>query len=75
VHPAGAFYLYVNVEGFRGASDPGAAFTAAVLEEAQVCVVPGGGFGTPGWIRASYATAEAIAVEGITRVARSLTAG
>jgi len=74
VHPAGAFYLYINVEGFRGAEDPGAAFTAAVLEEAQVCVVPGGGFGTPGWIRASYATAESVAVEGMTRMARVLTA-
>ena len=74
VHPAGAFYLYLQVESFRGASDPGAAFTAAVLEEAQVCVVPGSGFGTPGWIRASYATAEAVAVEGITRVARCLMA-
>lgn len=74
VHPAGAFYIYVNVEGFRGAADPGGAFAAAVLEEQQVAIVPGSAFGTPNWIRASYATTEAIAVEGITRIAKCLTA-
>ena len=74
VHPAGAFYIYVNVEGFRGAADPGAAFAAAVLEEHQVAIVPGSAFGTPNWIRASYATTESIAVEGVTRIATCLTA-
>jgi aspartate aminotransferase len=74
VHPAGAFYLYVNVAGFRGAADPGAAFAAAVLDEQQVAIVPGSAFGTPAWIRASYATTESIAVEGVTRIATCLTA-
>jgi aspartate aminotransferase len=74
VHPAGAFYIYVNVEGFRGAADPGGAFAAAVLEEQQVAIVPGSAFGTPNWIRASYATTESIAVEGVTRIATCLTA-
>jgi aspartate aminotransferase len=74
VQPAGAFYIYVNVEGFRGAADPGAAFAAAVLEEYQVAIVPGSAFGTPNWIRASYATTDAIAVEGVTRIAKCLTA-
>ncbi len=73
VHPAGAFYLYVNVEGFEGAADPGAAFAAAVLERENVAVVPGGAFLTPNWIRMSYATTQEIAVEGITRIARCLT--
>ncbi len=74
VHPAGAFYIYVNVAGFRGAADPGAAFASAVLEEHQVAIVPGSAFGTPDWIRASYATTESVAVEGVTRIARCLTA-
>lgn len=74
VHPAGAFYVYVNVEGFRGAEDPGAAFAAAVLEEKGVAVVPGSAFLTPGWIRASYATAQSVAVEGVTRIGQCLTA-
>lgn len=73
VNPAGAFYLYINVAGFRGAADAGAAFAAAMLEEYQVAVVPGSAFLTPNWIRASYATTESVAVEGVTRIARCLT--
>jgi aspartate aminotransferase len=72
VHPAGAFYLYVNVAGFEGAADAGATFAERVLERENVAVVPGGAFLTPDWIRMSYATAEATAVEGITRIARCL---
>jgi aspartate aminotransferase len=65
--------LYVNVAGFEGAADPGAAFAARVLEREGVAIVPGGAFLTPDWIRMSYATSEDIAVEGITRIARCLT--
>ncbi len=74
VYPAGAFYLYVNVEGFQGADDPASRFASVLLEQEQVAVVPGGAFLTPGWIRASYATSLDIAVEGVTRIARCLTA-
>ncbi len=73
VHPAGAFYLYVNVAGFEGAADAGGAFAARVLERENVAVVPGSAFLTPDWIRMSYATTEAIAVEGVTRIARCYT--
>ena len=73
VHPAGAFYLYINVAGFEGAADAGAAFAARVLEHEHVAVVPGSAFLTPDWVRMSYATTEAIAVDGVTRIARCLT--
>lgn len=73
IHPAGAFYLYVNVAGFEGAADAGAAFAERVLERENVAVVPGNAFLTPDWIRMSYATTQAIAVEGITRIARCFT--
>jgi aspartate aminotransferase len=75
VHPAGAFYLYLNVAGFAGAADAGSAFAERVLERENVAVVPGSAFLTPDWIRMSYATTEAIAVEGITRVARCFVEG
>lgn len=75
VHPAGAFYLYMNVAGYAGAADAGATFAERVLERENVAVVPGSAFLTPDWIRMSYATTEAIAVEGITRVARCFTEG
>ena len=73
VHPAGAFYLYVNVAGFEGATDAGATFAERVLERETVAVVPGSAFLTPNWIRMSYATTQSIAVEGVTRIARCLT--
>jgi len=73
VQPDGAFYLYINVAGFLGADDAGAAFAQRVLEQENVAVVPGSAFLTPDWIRMSYATTEAIAVEGVTRIARCLT--
>ncbi len=74
VFPAGAFYLYVNVSSFGG-DNPGARFSEALLEKHQVAVVPGSAFLTPDWIRASYATSDEIAVEGMRRIAQLLTAG
>jgi aspartate aminotransferase len=74
VHPAGAFYLYLDVSSFGG-DDPGARFAAALLDAHQVAVVPGSAFLTPAWIRASYATTEAIAVDGVQRIVRLLAAG
>jgi aspartate aminotransferase len=74
VYPAGAFYLYLDVSSFGG-DDPGARFAAALLDRHQVAVVPGSAFLTPHWIRASYATTEAIAVDGVQRIVRQLTAG
>lgn len=76
VHPAGAFYLYVNVADHSpGDNDAGAAFATQLLEQEQVAVVPGGAFLTPDWVRMSYATSQHIAVEGVTRLARCLTQG
>lgn len=74
VHPEGAFYLYVNVAGYQGAADAGGRFAQQVLEQEGVAIVPGSAFLTPDWIRMSYSTRQSIAVEGITRIARCLTA-
>lgn len=71
VHPAGAFYLYIDVSSFGG-DDPGARFAQALLEQHQVAVVPGSAFLTPNFIRASYATADEIAIEGVRRIAHLL---
>ena len=43
-----------------------------ILREAEVAVVPGEAFGTPGYFRFSYALAEADLVEGVNRVANLL---
>ncbi|MFX3617088.1 MAG: pyridoxal phosphate-dependent aminotransferase [Sporolactobacillus sp.] len=58
VKPQGAFYLFPNIReactacGFKEVSD----WVAALLDEEQVAVVPGAGFGAPDYIRLSYAT-------------------
>jgi aspartate/methionine/tyrosine aminotransferase len=43
-----------------------------VLEEAEVAVVPGEAFGTPGYLRMSYALGDDDLVEGVTRMQRLL---
>jgi aspartate aminotransferase len=54
VEPDGAFYLF-----FRAPGGDGTAFATRLLEEAGVAVVPGAAFGTPEWVRVSYAAARA----------------
>ncbi|HEU4629360.1 MAG TPA: pyridoxal phosphate-dependent aminotransferase [Gemmatimonadaceae bacterium] len=70
IPPAGAFYLYLDVShGAPGEDDPGTAVARRLLDEADVAVVPGAAFGTPGWIRLSYAAPLPRVVEGVRRVA------
>jgi aspartate aminotransferase len=58
VKPKGAFYLFPNVaevvtnNGFTTVDD----WVKALLEEEQVALVPGSGFGSPDNVRLSYAT-------------------
>lgn len=69
--PQGAFYLYPNVAeaakltGHVSVDD----FVAALLEEANVAVVPGSGFGTPENIRLSYATSLELLEKATQRIA------
>jgi aspartate/methionine/tyrosine aminotransferase len=39
-----------------------------ILDEAEVAVVPGEAFGTPGYLRLSYALSDADITEGVTRM-------
>ncbi|MGA1502819.1 MAG: aminotransferase class I/II-fold pyridoxal phosphate-dependent enzyme, partial [Candidatus Nanopelagicales bacterium] len=43
-----------------------------ILDEAEVAVVPGEAFGTPGYLRLSYATSDADIEEGVARMAALL---
>lgn len=63
----GAFYLFPNIEALGlGASD----FATRLLEEEKVAVVPGEGFGAPGYMRLSYAVADEVIDKGLERLAR-----
>jgi aspartate/methionine/tyrosine aminotransferase len=72
--PEGAFYAYPQVKGLLGREydartiDTSADLAEYILEEAEVAVVPGEAFGTPGYLRLSYALGDDDLVEGITRL-------
>ena len=61
----GAFYLFPNIEKLGlSAAD----FAKRILEEEKVAVVPGEGFGAPGYIRLSYATSDEVIEKGLGRL-------
>ncbi|MEV0144622.1 MULTISPECIES: pyridoxal phosphate-dependent aminotransferase [unclassified Nonomuraea] len=76
--PKGAFYAYPSIKelvgkelrGRRPASS--AELAELILEEAEVAVVPGEAFGTPGYFRLSYALGDDDLVEGVSRMAKLL---
>ena len=76
--PEGAFYVYPSVKGVLGKQIRGqrpttsAALAGVILDEAEVAVVPGEAFGTPGYLRLSYATSDADITEGVGRMATLL---
>jgi aspartate aminotransferase len=75
IEPQGAFYLFVDVSNTFGRAYNGRTvnssddFAAALLEEKQVAVVPGTGFGAPDYIRLSYALATEQMLKGLERIA------
>lgn len=76
--PEGAFYAYPDVTAWIGRELKGQTITSssdlasAILDHAEVAVVPGEAFGTPGYLRFSYALADDELAEGIDRIARLL---
>lgn len=70
IKPQGAFYLLPEVTealektGFTSVDD----FAKALLEEANVAIIPGSGFGSPQTIRLSYATSIELIEEAIRRI-------
>lgn len=63
----GAFYLFPNIVEL---GIDAAAFAAQLLEEEKVAVVPGEGFGAPGYIRLSYAVSDEVIEKGLERLER-----
>jgi aspartate aminotransferase len=74
--PLGAFYVYPSVKGLFGRPIAGRVATTSaeladlILDEAEVAVVPGEAFGTPGYVRMSYALGDEDLAEGVTRIAK-----
>jgi aspartate aminotransferase len=63
--PDGAFYLFVNIKEL---SNDSLAFCKRLLEESEVAVVPGAGFGAEGYFRFSFATSLENIEKGIKRI-------
>jgi aspartate/methionine/tyrosine aminotransferase len=76
--PQGAFYVYPSVKGLLGRTIGGRVpqdsveLAELVLEQAEVAVVPGEAFGTPGYLRLSYALGDDDLAEGVGRLQRLL---
>jgi aspartate/methionine/tyrosine aminotransferase len=76
--PAGAFYAYPSVKSVLGKEIRGqrpqtsSELAGLILDEAEVAVVPGEAFGTPGYFRLSYALSDADLEEGVSRIGKLL---
>ncbi len=74
VRPQGAFYCFPNVSAYFGKSAGGTkitdavSFSAALLEQAHVAVVPGNDSGFETHVRLSFATSMAQIDKGIDRI-------
>ena len=72
--PEGAFYAYPSVKGLLGRSIDGRTpatsteLAELILDTVEVAAVPGEAFGSPGYLRFSYALGDEDLIEGITRL-------
>ena len=72
--PDGAFYVYPSVKALLGKEFNGvrpqtsAELAGLILEHAEVAVVPGEAFGTPGYFRLSYALGDEDLETGVRRM-------
>jgi aspartate/methionine/tyrosine aminotransferase len=78
--PEGAFYVYPDVRGLYGRPlgpnrrvvASSSELAAYLLEESLVSIVPGEAFGTPGFLRLSYALGMDELHEGVERIRKAL---
>jgi aspartate aminotransferase len=79
--PEGAFYVYPSVKALLGqplrgkTASTSAELANLILDEVEVAVVPGEAFGTPGYVRMSYALGDDDLVEGVARIAALVAEG
>jgi aspartate aminotransferase len=79
--PEGAFYAFPDVSAYVGkrpkSGEPlhdDVALCDYLLDVGRIAVVPGSGFGAPGFVRLSYATSMENITKGIDRMAEALAA-
>ena len=74
--PKGAFYAFPDLSAFVGKKTPEGSILDDdvqlcdwLVEVGKVAVVPGSGFGAPGFVRLSYATSMKNIQDGVERIA------
>lgn len=73
LEPQGAFYLFPDLSAFIGDRFASSSeLVAWILDEAKVALVPGEGFGAPGYARLSYALADQDLERGLERLGTAL---
>jgi aspartate aminotransferase len=79
--PQGAFYAFPDVSKYLGLApkngspiEDDVALCDYLLDVGKVAVVPGSGFGAPGFVRLSYATSMENITRGVERMAEALAA-
>ncbi|MBL9015309.1 MAG: pyridoxal phosphate-dependent aminotransferase [Myxococcales bacterium] len=77
--PKGAFYAFPDVSAYIGKKSPEGSILDDdvqlcdwLVEVGKVAVVPGSGFGAPGFVRLSYATSMDNIREGVARLGKAL---
>ncbi len=76
--PEGAFYIFPDISNFFGKSDGNQTIESAddfsefILHHAHVAMVSGTPFGAPNCVRISYAAADEVLVEAMTRMKNAL---
>ncbi len=77
--PDGAFYLFCDIGGLIGSARPDGGeisscmdFADFLLDEARVATVPGGAFGSEGYVRFSFATNDEDIKRGVARIKESV---
>jgi aspartate aminotransferase len=77
--PKGAFYAFPDLSAFVGKTTPEGSILDDdvqlcdwLVDVGKVAVVPGSGFGAPGFVRLSYACSMASIHDGVGRLAKSL---
>lgn len=74
IHGDGAFYAYPCVKGAMAAQgiENDVDFAEKLLLDAGVALVPGSAFGTPGYMRLSFATSMSILQDAVARIKTAL---
>ena len=74
IKPQGAFYIMINIDRCLGKEINGQKitnsmdFSARLLEDEKVAVIPGRAFGLDNYVRVSYATSMELIKEGLERI-------